>query len=181
MDHPSAPSPWPLPPSERTRLSELRALDILHTPPEDPYDGLVEIAAALFETPMALVSLIDAEKQWFKARIGIDVCGTGREVAFCAHAIMGARPLVVEDANLDLRFRDNPLVVGEPFIRFYAGAPIVTDRGEAIGTLCVIDTRPRSFPPERLRLLERLARQAGRLMEARRLQNEVAALFSGRP
>lgn len=161
-------------------MRELRSLDVLNTPPEEPYDGLVEIAAALFETPMAFLSLVDEDRQWFKAKVGVEMCGTGRDIAFCAHAVMGMRAMVVEDAALDPRFEDNPLVTGEPRIRFYAGAPLVTSAGEAVGTLCVADTKPRQFAPERIRLLERLARQAVRLLEAQRLANDLSNAFSPR-
>ena len=178
MSTPAVSPSWPVPPTERARLRELRSLDVLDTPSEEPYDGLVEIAAALFETPMAFLSLVAEDVQWFKAKVGVEVCGTGRDIAFCAHAILGTRAMVVEDATLDPRFRDNPLVTGEPGIRFYAGAPLVTSAGESVGTLCVADTKPRRFAPERLRLLERLARQAVRLLEAQRLANDLSGAFS---
>ncbi len=163
---------WPLPPTERARLRELASLDVIRTPREEPYDGLVEIAAALFDAPIAFMSLLDEDTQWFKASVGIAVCETSREVAFCAHAILSQRIMFVEDAARDPRFKDSPLVTGEPYIRFYVGAPLVTSSGECVGTMCVADTEPRLADLRRLRLLERLAKQAVRLLEMHRLMND---------
>ncbi|HYF57820.1 MAG TPA: GAF domain-containing protein [Burkholderiaceae bacterium] len=139
----------PLPDNERERLDALRRLLILDTPPEERFDRIVRFAVDEFDVPIALLSLVDAERQWFKSKLdpaGL-VCGlqTPRGVAFCAHAILRAEPLVVEDARLDPRFADNPLVTGAPGIRFYAGAPLETAPGLRLGTLCVIDTVARGF------------------------------------
>lgn len=135
----------PIPVNEAERLTELHELRILDTQAEDHFDAVCKAAAALFSLPIALVSLVDSDRQWFKAKCGIDVEGTPRELAFCAYAILRDDVLVVEDATADPRFADNPLVIGGPGIRFYAGAPLVLQSGIRVGTLCVIDTKPRSF------------------------------------
>lgn len=137
----------PLPADEAPRLAALRALLILDTPPEQRFDRIVAFAAAEFEVPIALISLVDAERQWFKARVGLDACETARGVSFCGHAILSPEVLVIEDAQRDPRFADNPLVVGPPHIRFYAGAPLQLPGGARIGTLCLIDHRPRRLDP----------------------------------
>jgi PAS domain S-box-containing protein len=158
----------PLPPDEADRLAALRTYEILDTPPEEAFDDLVAVASAVCGTPIALISLVDEGRQWFKARVGLDARETRREVSFCAHAILEAGTMVVEDARADERFRDNPLVTGEPWIRFYAGAPIRTPEGQPIGTLCVIDRTARTLTPERQRVLEALARRVTAELELRR-------------
>ena len=141
--------PPALPDDESDRLDALRQLLILDTEPEERFDRIVAFAASEFDMPIALISLIDAERQWFKARVGLDVCSTSRDVSFCGHAIHAIharQALVIEDALLDRRFFDNPLVTGEPRIRFYAGMPLhVAGSASAIGTLCLIDRRPRTL------------------------------------
>lgn len=134
-----------IPPNEDARLAALRALLILDTPPEQRFDRIVDFAASEFEVPIALISLVDAERQWFKARIGLDACETSRDVSFCAHALHSTAPLLIPDTHQDSRFSDNPLVSGAPFIRFYCGAPLVMPSGLIIGTLCLIDVKPRSL------------------------------------
>lgn len=133
----------PIPADDAERLQALRELLILDTPPEERFDKIARFVAEEFEVPIALVSLVDENRQWFKARVGLDVCETARDISFCGHALTLDAPLVIEDALLDPRFADNPLVTGEPFIRFYAGAPLRLAPGAAIGTLCLIDRRPR--------------------------------------
>jgi len=135
----------PLPPNEVARLAALDSYEILDSPPEPSFDTLVRLTAQIFQVPTALVSLVDRERQWFKARVGIDVCETDRTVAFCAHAILTRAPLIVEDALEDPRFADNPLVVGPPHVRFYAGAPLISSDGFQLGTLCILDSAPRRF------------------------------------
>lgn len=135
----------PLPDNETARLDALRALLILDTAPEERFDRIVAFAADEFDMPVVLVSFVDSERQWFKARLGLDACETQRGVSFCAHAILAPQLFVVEDALLDPRFADNPLVTGAPHVRFYAGAPLQAPSGELVGTLCLIDTRPRSL------------------------------------
>lgn len=146
------------PVNETERLRQLHELDILDTPPERQLDEIAAIAAGLFQTPVALVSLVDDERQWFKARIGLDATETSRDVSFCAHAILSNSVLCVNDALDDDRFADSPLVLGPPFIRFYAGAPLKTPSGQALGTLCVIDQKPRhDFGDAQIDRLRRLA------------------------
>ncbi len=137
--------PAPIPTDDTRRLQALRELLILDTPPEERFDRVVQFAADEFEMPMVLVSLVDARRQWFKARVGLQACETDRETSFCGHAILQPAILVVEDALADERFHDNPMVVGEPNVRFYAGAPLQLPGGEIVGTLCMIDRRPRTL------------------------------------
>jgi len=158
----------PLPPHEDRRLATLEALQVLDTGAEAPFDDVVLLASQICGTPIALVSLIDAERQWFKARVGLDAPETPRSDAFCAHTILAPDTVMqVCDAVLDPRFVDNPLVRGEPRIRFYAGAPIVTPAGDALGTVCVIDREPRELSAGQLTALQALARQAAALLQLR--------------
>lgn len=148
--------PAPIPTDEAERLSALRALMLLDTPPEERFDRLVRFAAEQLDTPIAMVSLVDGQRQWFKARVGLDDTESARDVSFCGHAILKEEVFVVEEARSDPRFEDNPLVVGEPHIRFYAGAPLSAPGGHRIGTLCVIDTVPRALSTLELSILEAL-------------------------
>jgi len=158
----------PLPADEPWRIQSLRRYQILDTPPEQEYDDLVKLAAHICQVPTALVSLVDHDRQWFKAKVGLDVCETTRDVAFCAHAILQPHEiLVVPDATQDPRFCDNPLVVKDPKIRFYAGCPLVTPQGMAIGTLCVIDYQPRQLSVAQIETLAILGRQIISLLEMR--------------
>jgi PAS domain S-box-containing protein len=146
----------PIPPDEAGRLRALADLDVLDTPPEPALDDLTALAASICRTPIAVVALIDESRQWFKSKVGLDARQTPREIAFCAHAIVGPDVFVVEDALADARFANNPCVRGEPGIRFYAGVPLRTAAGHAVGTLCVIDRVPRKLTPDQeagLRLL----------------------------
>jgi len=147
----------PLPPDELDRLSMLDALHLLDTPPEPVFDRVTRLASRMLDVPMALFSLVDADRQWFKSRVGMEPGQTPREHAFCAHAIGMSAPLVVQDALEDGRFSDNPLVNGPPNIRFYAGVPIRTTAGLAIGTLCALDTRPRTLSEDEAGVLNDLA------------------------
>ena len=135
----------PIPANEDERLASLRALLILDTPPEERFDRITRFAAEQFDVPIVLISLVDAERQWFKSRIGLTTCETSRDVAFCAHALLDKATMVIDNAMQDPRFHDNPLVVGEPYIRFYAGAPLIIEDGITIGTLCLIDHQPRTL------------------------------------
>src|SRR5262245_17458544 len=150
-------APWPE--NEGERLAALRGLGILDTPPELAYDELSDLAAYICQTPIALITLVDENRQWFKSRVGLPVTETPRAVAFCAHAILHPDLLVVPDASADQRFANNPLVTAPPYIRFYAGAPLVTAEGHALGTLCVIDHKPRELTVEQARALRALSHQ----------------------
>ena len=161
-----------IPPNERDRLKTLRRYEILDTPPEMTYDDLTLLAAEICGTPIAAVSLLDADRQWFKSSLGLDVTQTPRDGAFCAHALLNvSEPLVVEDATKDARFVDSTLVTGSPGVRFYAGTPLVMSDGNAIGTLCVIDRVPRVMTPKQLRALEILGREVVARLELRRNQH----------
>ena len=162
-----------LPIDEPDRLRALIACEILDTAPEAIFDDLTKLASRLCGTPIALVSLVDESRQWFKSRVGIDAKETDRDSAFCAHAILGNDPFVVTNAATDARTCDNPLVLGPPHIRFYAGVPLRTNDGHALGTLCVIDTKPRDISSQQLADLTSLARQAISQLELRRLNNQL--------
>jgi signal transduction histidine kinase len=170
----------PLPVNEIDRLAALYALNVLDSPPEKDFDDIVALAAKVCDVPMSLVSLVDADRQWFKARIGTDLTETPRDLSFCTHAILGKDVLVVPDATQDSRFRDNPAVGTDGGVRFYAGAPLTTTDGFALGSLCVVDSRPRRLDIEQLQALRALARQVTSQLELRRyavaLANTTARL-----
>ena len=147
------------------RLDELRRYQILDTESELAYDDLVQLASYICETPIALISLVDADRQWFKARVGLETQETPIEQSFCAHAIAHSGLFIVPDAQADPRFAHNELVTGDPRIRFYAGAPLTTSQGYALGTICVIDVEPRELAPAQLQALEALSRQTIAQME----------------
>ena len=148
------------PVDESKRLDTLRALNILDTSPEERFDRLTRLAKRLFGVPMALISLVDADRQWFKSCVGLEASETPRDVSFCGHAILGNEILMVPDALLDERFHDNPLVVGDPKIRFYAGCPLTVPNGSKLGTLCLIDVEPRTMDADDHALLRDLTRMA---------------------
>ena len=162
-----------LPANEAARLAELRDLDILDSLPEDAYDDMTKLAAKICGVPIALVSLIDEDRQWFKARVGMESQETSRAVSFCGHAVASGKMLLVEDVRGDDRFADNPLVTGAPHVGFYAGTPLETEEGLTLGTLCVIDHVPRRLTQEQLGALEALGRQVGRLLAGRRREKEL--------
>lgn len=170
-----------LPGNENARLAALRRYDILDSGSEAEYDDLTKIAAQICRTPIALITLVDAERQWFKARIGMEVPETPRDHAFCAYTIHESATLVVPDASEDGRFADNPLVLGDPRIRFYAGAPLQTGDGITLGSLCVIDREPRALSPEQTEALEALARQVVRLIELRHRSRLFGSLVDRNP
>lgn len=153
--------------TEAARLAALRRYRILDTGPERAFDDLTLLASYVCGTPIALMTLVDADRQWFKSKVGITMSETSRSVAFCAHAIQSQSIMVVNDALGDLRFRDNPMVTGELGIRFYAGAPLITPDGHALGTICVVDRVPRTLTPEQLEALDALRRQAQAQLELR--------------
>jgi len=148
--------PAAIPADEPARLQALRDLMVLDTPPEERFDRVVRFAAEQLDMPMALVSLVDGERQWFKSRIGLAQAETSRDIAFCSHAILQEETFVVEDALLDPRFADNPLVTDGPRVRFYAGAPLSAPGGERVGTLCVLDRQPRQLGAVEKAVLEAL-------------------------
>jgi PAS domain S-box-containing protein len=148
---------YPVPPNEVERLAALTSLEVLDTPPEAHFDAVVSLARRTFCAPIVLISLVDADRQWFKSGCGIEVDGTPRDVAFCAYTILSDEPLVVEDATRDERFAANPVVTGAPGIRFYAGVPLIIEPGIRVGTLCVIDTKPRTFSEEDQKSLQEMA------------------------
>ena len=160
-------TPAPIPADEDERLSALRELLLLDTPPEERFDRLARFVAEQLDVPIALLTLVDGQRQWFKARVGIDATETPRDISFCGHAIMKNDVFIVEDASRAPRFSDNPLVTGEPHIRFYAGAPLSAPGGHRIGTLCVIDTVPRTLGPVELSILDALRRLANETVAGR--------------
>lgn len=154
------------PEDEPQRLATLHALNILDSPPEERFDRLTRLAKRIFGVPIALVSLVDANRQWFKSRQGLDACETPRDISFCGHAILGQDVFMIPDTKQDPRFADNPLVTGEPHIRFYAGCPLTID-GRKLGTLCIIDRQPRYFEEDDINTLKDLAVM---------VENELAAV-----
>lgn len=158
----------PLPANEPERQRALEQYRVLDTPPEPIFDEITNLAAAICQTPIALISLIDRERQWFKSKVGIEICETPRSIAFCAHVILQSELVIVPDARLDPRFADNPVVTGPPYIRFYAGMPLITPRGYGIGTLCVVDYQPRELTPVQQQTLRTLGRQVVNELELRR-------------
>ncbi|NJL01514.1 MAG: GAF domain-containing protein [Spirulinaceae cyanobacterium SM2_1_0] len=150
----------PLPKDEDARLNTLFRYQILDTLPEQAYDDIVKLAACICETPISLITFIDHQRQWFKARQGLEMAETPRSSAFCAHAILDPyRTLIVPDVTQDARFANNPLVTGDPYIRFYAGTPLLVEDDCSLGTLCVIDRQPRQLSPQQIEALEALSRQ----------------------
>lgn len=154
-----------IPQNEQFRLKTLRSLDVLDTPPEERFDRLTRLAKRMFGVPIALVSLVDENRQWFKSRIGLDASEASRDISFCGHAILGDEVFIVPNALEDQRFADNPLVSSDPNIRFYAGCPLSLN-GHKLGTLCIIDQKPRSLDKEDIEALKDLASMVERELAA---------------
>lgn len=162
---------YPVPADEIQRQVTLASYGVLDTPSDEHFDRLARLAAKLIHAPIALISLIDATRQWFLARHGLDIAETPRHMAFCAHAIIADEPLVIADAQLDPRFCTNPLVTSDPYIRFYAGVPLKSPEGHNLGTLCVLDRLPRHFTSTQENLLCDLSQLVLRELEIRRLSH----------
>lgn len=167
-----------LPLNEADRLRALHDYKVLDTPEDPVFQDIVRIASVVCDTPMATISLVDSERQWFLARVGVADQQTPRDAAFCAHTILEATPLIVGDALEDPRFSDSPLVRGEPRIRFYAGAPLITPSGHELGALCAIDRKPRVLTPTQIEVLESLARLVVAQLERRRVSAALADALS---
>jgi len=165
----------PHPKNERKRLKVLWQYEVLDTVPEEVFDDLTDLAASICEAPFALISFVDEHRQWFKSRIGISARETSRDISFCAHAILQNGLFIVSDATKDPRFRANPLVTGRTKVRFYAGMPLKTPDGYALGTLCVMDRKPRKLRPEQRRALLLLARHVVTQLELRRHARDLRA------
>ena len=165
----------PIPQNEAKRLKVLWQYDVLDTVPEELFDDLTELAGRICEAPIALISLVDEKRQWFKSRVGTTLSETSRDISFCAHAIAQSDLFIVPDALLDERFAHSPLVTTDPKIRFYAGAPLITPDGHALGTLCVIDKVPRELRLEQKQALRILARHVVSQLELRRRSRELGA------
>jgi len=168
----------PVLPNEAKRLKVLWQYEVLDTVPEEVFDDLTELAAKICEAPIALISLVDEDRQWFKSKVGLTVSETSRNHSFCAYAITQPDLFIVPDATKDPRFARNPLVTAEPNIRFYAGAPLITPDGHALGTLCVIDKVPRTLRPEQKQALRILARHVVSQLELRRRSRELVDVRS---
>ena len=166
--------------NEAKRLKVLWQYDVLDTVPEEVFDDLTELAARICEAPIALISLVDEDRQWFKSKVGLTINETSRDISFCAHAIKQQELFIIPDATKDLRFSNNPLVTSDPKIRFYAGAPLITPDGHALGTLCVIDKVPRELRPEQQQALRVLARHVMTQLELRRHAKDLAEAHKAR-
>ncbi len=175
-----SPSSYPLPEQEADRLRTLRSYKILDTKPEERFDELTQLAAIICGAPISLITLIDGDRQWFKSKVGLELAETPRAHAFCTHAIMQPQMFEVEDATKDQRFADNPLVTGDPHIRFYAGSPLATSDGHLLGTMCVLDREPRTLSAQQKTALEILGRQVIANMELRSNLRELEAALAAR-
>jgi len=166
-------SELPKPRDEKERLKALKNYAILDSLSEEEFDRITELASLICDVPISLISLVDDDRQWFKSKVGIDVSETPRGLAFCQYAILDTDTLEVEDATLDERFKANPLVTGDPNIRFYAGHPLIDPQGYALGTICVIDQEPRVLTGKQKRALQLLAKEAMNLIVERRQRAEL--------
>jgi GAF domain-containing protein len=167
----------PIPDNEAQRLEALREYRILDTAAEKAYDELTKLAAYVCQVPIAMISLVDESRQWFKSKLGVNQRETPRDVAFCAHAILQTEPMIVRDALKDARFSDSALVTRSPHIRFYAGFPLSSPEGLALGMLCAIDRKPRQLSAEQKRAMQALSRQVMALLELRRVSLRMAEVL----
>jgi GAF domain-containing protein len=163
-----------LPDNEDRRIEALREYHILDTAADEAFDDLTQMAAYICQTPIAMISLVDTSRQWFKSKVGVETSETPRDVAFCAHTILDSRPLIVRDATKDPRFVDSALVTGEPGVRFYAGFPLTTQQGCSLGALCAVDRKPRMINFSQKQAMSRLARQVMALMNLRLTSEHLA-------
>jgi GAF domain-containing protein len=166
----------PLPKNEAERLATLRAYQILDTPPDAELNLITTLASRICSTPIALVSLVDEHRQWFKSKVGLSMAETDRNAAFCSHAILQQDVMEIGDAKADQRFADNPLVTEAPFIRFYAGAPLVAENGCALGTVCVLDYSPRTLTGEQRSSLSMLGELAMGILNFRKKLREISKI-----
>lgn len=164
---------FPIPENEVERLNFLHESDILNTPPEQVFDDFTQLASHICEAPVSFISLIDTDQLWFKSMFGMELEPTPREIAFCSHTILEDRLFLIEDASTDERFAENPVVVGDPNIRFYAGMPLIASGGYALGSLCVIDFAPRSLSSGQQEMLQILRRRVVKQFE---LKHHISAL-----
>ncbi|HMH20815.1 MAG TPA: GAF domain-containing sensor histidine kinase [Puia sp.] len=168
----------PIPNDETIRLQHLHEYGILDTPEEEDFTEIVRLASKICHVPISLITLVDAERQWFKAKIGLDLSWTPRDVSFCGHAILNGEIFIVPDATKDKRFAGNPLVTGHPEIRFYAGVPLISPKGGRLGALCLMDREPHDLPAEQRELLIVLGKQVVRLMELRKNNRDLKTVSS---
>jgi len=164
---------YPIPENEEERLELLQQLDILDSLGEESYDFITKVAAEVFEVPIASITFVDEERQWLKSRIGLDIAQTPREHAFCTYNILDDEMLIVEDASTDPRFADNPFVTGEPNIRFYAGSPIQLRDDIFLGSVCILDTKPRQLDEKQKQILTSLGKQVSTLLQMRKVSEDL--------
>ena len=164
----------PLPDNEPQRLAALKEYDILDSAMDKAFDDICALSAFICAAPMSCISLVDGERQWFKSRFGVEPSETSRDIAFCSHTILSSEPHIVPDTTQDPRFAGNPLVTGDPYVRFYAGFPLVSDEGYALGALCAADRGPRALSEDQKKAMSILARQVMALIEARRISAHLA-------
>ena len=167
----------PVPTNESKRLESIQRLQILDTLPEEEYDSITRLASYICQVPVSLITLIEKDRQWFKSKVGTDLCETDRDSSFCSHTILNpGQPMVVNDVSKDERFTDNPLTMGENGIAFYAGVPLRDEFGNALGSLCVLDTKPNELSEQQLEALKELAVQVEHLFQLRRQNHELINL-----